>query len=220
MPVAIPDHCFASASDQALCRSKYPAIGNVKDLGRPFTPTSSIRFLSHHHMCPRTIPPGATLTPLILPKTGQTTKGQLQFSALCCLVQLGPENHLSQQCVHLALDLNDTTSLALSRVFLQFEAVSSAFYCWVNGAMVGYAQDTFLSSEFDVTELLKAGSNHLAVQVSRLPTACYNLTHNITSIMYHEVRMCIKCIAWQSPLLSSSSGCLFHAATYLSWEPP
>ena len=31
--------------------------------------------------------------------------------------------------------------------------------------MVGYAQDTFLSSEFDVTELLKAGSNHLAVQV-------------------------------------------------------
>lgn len=32
--------------------------------------------------------------------------------------------------------------------------------------MVGYAQDTFLSSEFDVTELLQPGSNHLAVQVS------------------------------------------------------
>ena len=47
--------------------------------------------------------------------------------------------------------------------------------------MVGYAQDTFLSSEFDVTELLKAGSNHLAVQVSRFPTACCNLAHNITS---------------------------------------
>ena len=32
--------------------------------------------------------------------------------------------------------------------------------------MVGYAQDTFLSSEFDVTALLKPGSNHLAVQAS------------------------------------------------------
>ena len=52
------------------------------------------------------------------------------------------------------------------RIFLQFEAVGSAFYCWVNGSMVGYAQDTFLSSEFDVTELLKPGSNHLAVQAS------------------------------------------------------
>ena len=67
----------------------------------------------------------------------------------------------------------------MSRVFLQFEAVGSAFYCWINGTMVGYAQDTFLSSEFDVTELLKAGSNHLAVQVwllsalySRLNSVC------------------------------------------------
>ncbi|KAA6422205.1 MAG: hydrolyzing O-glycosyl compounds [Trebouxia sp. A1-2] len=59
------------------------------------------------------------------------------------------------------------------RVFLQFEAVGSAFYCWVNGAMVGYAQDTFLSSEFDVTELLKAGSNHLAVQVMRWSDGSY-----------------------------------------------
>lgn len=54
----------------------------------------------------------------------------------------------------------------LLRIFLQFEAVGSAFYCWVNGIMVGYAQDTFMSSEFDVTELLKPGSNHLAVQAS------------------------------------------------------
>lgn len=59
-----------------------------------------------------------------------------------------------------------TQLTVLVRIFLQFEAVGSAFYCWVNGTMVGYAQDTFLSSEFDVTKLLKPGSNHLAVQAS------------------------------------------------------
>ena len=55
--------------------------------------------------------------------------------------------------------------------------------------MVGYAQDTFLSSEFDVTELLKAGSNHLAVQVSKLPTACCNLAHNITSLESRNMKL-------------------------------
>jgi len=55
--------------------------------------------------------------------------------------------------------------------------------------MVGYAQDTFLSSEFDVTELLKAGSNYLAVQVSKLPTAWCNLAHNITSFASCNLRL-------------------------------
>lgn len=70
--------------------------------------------------------------------------------------------------------------IALVRIFLQFEAVGSAFYCWVNGTMVGYAQDTFLSSEFDVTKLLKPGRNHLAVQASSVakqhPSSGYNYT--------------------------------------------
>ena len=56
------------------------------------------------------------------------------------------------------------------RIYLQFEAVGSAFYCWLNGSKVGYAQDTFLSSEFDVTDLVKPGSNHLAVQVNHFAT--------------------------------------------------
>lgn len=55
--------------------------------------------------------------------------------------------------------------------------------------MVGYAQDTFLSSEFDVTELLKAGSNHLAVEVSRLLTACCNPAHKITSFVSCNLKL-------------------------------
>ena len=52
------------------------------------------------------------------------------------------------------------------RVILRFEGVGSAFYVWVNGKMVGYAEDSKLPSEFDITEFLNAPStNLLAVQV-------------------------------------------------------
>ena len=52
------------------------------------------------------------------------------------------------------------------RVILRFEGVGSAFYVWVNGKKVGYAEDSKLPSEFDITEFLNApGTNLLAVQV-------------------------------------------------------
>lgn len=41
-----------------------------------------------------------------------------------------------------------------NRVILRFEGVGSAFYVWVNGKMVGYAEDSKLPSEFDITEFL------------------------------------------------------------------
>ena len=40
------------------------------------------------------------------------------------------------------------------RVILRFEGVGSAFYVWINGKRVGYAEDSKLPSEFDVTEFL------------------------------------------------------------------
>lgn len=51
------------------------------------------------------------------------------------------------------------------RVFLTFEAVGSAFYCWLNGEFVGYSQDSCLPAEFDVTASLQSDRNVLAVQV-------------------------------------------------------
>jgi len=53
------------------------------------------------------------------------------------------------------------------RVFLHFEGVKSAFYVWVNGTRVGYREDSFAPSEFDVTPYLTGGVNHLAVEVYR-----------------------------------------------------
>jgi beta-galactosidase len=59
------------------------------------------------------------------------------------------------------------------RTFLLFESVDSAFYVWVNGIQVGYSQDSRLPAEFDVTPVVKPGSNTLAVQVMRYSDGSY-----------------------------------------------
>ena len=53
------------------------------------------------------------------------------------------------------------------RVVLRFEGVYSAYYVWVNGHKVGYAEDSCLPSEFDITAALKDGENILCVEVYR-----------------------------------------------------
>ena len=50
---------------------------------------------------------------------------------------------------------------------IEFEAVSSAFYVWVNGQKVGYSQNSMSPAEFDITPYLKEGKNRLAVEVYR-----------------------------------------------------
>ena len=50
---------------------------------------------------------------------------------------------------------------------LEFEAVSSAFYVWVNGQKAGYSQNSMSPAEFDITPYLKEGQNRLAVEVYR-----------------------------------------------------
>ncbi len=52
-------------------------------------------------------------------------------------------------------------------VFLHFGAVSSAFYVWVNEALVGYNEDSKVPAEFNITPHLRKGENTLAVEVYR-----------------------------------------------------
>ena len=52
-------------------------------------------------------------------------------------------------------------------VILRFDGVYSAYYVWVNGHRVGYAEDSKLPSEFDITPYLGDGANLLAVEVYR-----------------------------------------------------
>ena len=49
------------------------------------------------------------------------------------------------------------------RAHLNFEGVDSCHYVWLNGHYVGYSQISHATSEFDVTDRLVAGTNHLAV---------------------------------------------------------
>lgn len=53
------------------------------------------------------------------------------------------------------------------QVFVYLGAVKSAFYLWVNGHYVGYSQDSKSPSEFDITSMLRAGNNQIAIEVYR-----------------------------------------------------
>lgn len=50
---------------------------------------------------------------------------------------------------------------------LYLGAIKSAYYVWVNGQQVGYAQDSKSPAEFDVTPYLKKGVNSIAIEVYR-----------------------------------------------------
>ena len=50
-------------------------------------------------------------------------------------------------------------------VYISFQGVESAMALWCNGNYVGYSEDTFTPSEFELTPYLKDGENKLAVQV-------------------------------------------------------
>lgn len=51
------------------------------------------------------------------------------------------------------------------KVFISFQGVESGFALWCNGIYIGYSEDSFTPSEFELTDVLKDGENKLAVQV-------------------------------------------------------
>ncbi|WP_345894670.1 sugar-binding domain-containing protein, partial [Phaeodactylibacter xiamenensis] len=60
------------------------------------------------------------------------------------------------------------------QVVLHFGGVSSAYYVWVNGKMVGYSEDSRVATEFDITPYVKFGEkNLLAVKVHRWSDGSY-----------------------------------------------
>lgn len=51
------------------------------------------------------------------------------------------------------------------RVCISFQGVESGFALWLNGHYVGYSEDTFDSSDFELTDYIVEGENKLAVRV-------------------------------------------------------
>ncbi|MBD9336838.1 MAG: beta-galactosidase [[Ruminococcus] faecis] len=64
-------------------------------------------------------------------------------------------------------------SMCGKRIHICFEGVEEAMYLWLNGQFVGYAEDSFTPSEFDLTPYIKETGNVLAVQVHKMSTAAF-----------------------------------------------
>ena len=51
------------------------------------------------------------------------------------------------------------------RIFISFQGAESGLVVWLNGVYVGFSEDSFTPSEFELTPYIKEGENKLAVQV-------------------------------------------------------
>lgn len=73
-----------------------------------------------------------------------------------------------------------------------FEGVESGMALWCNGAYVGYSEDSFTPSEFDLTPYLKDGENKLAVQVYKWTSSswCEDQDFYRFSGIYRSVYLC------------------------------
>ena len=68
------------------------------------------------------------------------------------------------------------------KAFLNFEGIDSCFYVWINGSYVGYSQVSHMTSEFDITDLLRDGENSIAVLVMKWCDGSYLEDHIKTRI--------------------------------------
>ena len=59
------------------------------------------------------------------------------------------------------------------QIIAHFGSVTSNIYLWVNGQFVGYAEDSKMAAEFDVTSYLHSGDNLFAFQVFRWSDGSY-----------------------------------------------
>jgi len=58
-------------------------------------------------------------------------------------------------------------------VIIHFGGVSSAYHLWINDHYAGYAEDSCLPSEFNISSYLRKGKNRVSVQVIRWSDASY-----------------------------------------------
>lgn len=81
----------------------------------------------------------------------------------------GDDNTVGEYLKHFALD----PSLRGKQVRIRFDGVERAMYVWLNGHFIGYAEDSFTPSEFDLTPYIQDEGNVLAVEVFKHSTASW-----------------------------------------------
>ena len=58
-------------------------------------------------------------------------------------------------------------------IYVRFNGVGHGYYLWINGERVGYSEDSYLPSEFNITDYLKKGENTIALQVYRFTSGSF-----------------------------------------------
>ncbi len=65
----------------------------------------------------------------------------------------------------LNFDLNE--NMRGKRICISFQGVEQAFYVWLNGVLIGYSEDSFTPSDFDLTDYIRDEHNLLCVEVHK-----------------------------------------------------
>jgi beta-galactosidase len=58
-------------------------------------------------------------------------------------------------------------------VYVRFNSVGHGYYLWINGQCIGYSEDSYLPSEFKITDYLVEGDNTIALQVYRFTSGSF-----------------------------------------------
>ena len=80
-------------------------------------------------------------------------------------------------------------------VYVRFNGVGHGYYLWVNGQRVGYSEDSYLPSEFNITPYIEKGQNTMALQVYRFTSGSFLECQDywrLTGIQRH-------CFLWAAP---------------------
>ncbi len=68
----------------------------------------------------------------------------------------------------------DLPSTWLGRdVYVRFNGAGHGYYVWVNGHFAGYAEDSYLPSEFKITDYVREGKNNISVRVYRFTSGSF-----------------------------------------------
>ena len=59
------------------------------------------------------------------------------------------------------------------KTFLRFNGAGHGYYVWVNGQFIGYAEDSYLPSDFDISDAVREGENNVSVQVYRFTSGSF-----------------------------------------------
>lgn len=81
----------------------------------------------------------------------------------------GDDNTIGEYLKSFDLD----PSLRGKQIRIRFDGVERAMYVWLNGHFIGYAEDSFTPSEFDLTPYIQDKANILAVEVFKHSTASW-----------------------------------------------